>query len=231
VIEAVLLDVGGVLITPDHDAIAPPIERAGGSPTTEALDRGHYAGIAAIDGLGWLDWTSYLEAVVNECGVPAARRAGAVEELSQAHTAAIWRRVVPGAMAGLQELAATGVALAIVSNSDGTVEQELLNAGLCQMGAGAGVPMTVILDSAVVGYEKPDPRIFHLALDKLGVPAERAVHVGDTACADIDGARAAGVRPLHLDPYGFCPRPAGDHEHVRNLAEVAALVGFAPRGQ
>jgi putative hydrolase of the HAD superfamily len=83
----------------------------------------------------------------------------------------------------------------------------------------------------VVGYEKPDPRIFHVALDKLGVAPERAVHVGDTACADIDGARAAGVRPLHLDPYGFCPRPAGDHEHVGSLAEVAALVGFLGQGQ
>jgi putative hydrolase of the HAD superfamily len=231
VIEAVLLDVGGVLITPDHDAIRPPIERAGGSPTTESLDRGHYAGIAAIDAFGRLDWTHYLEAVTIECGVPPARRPAAVDELAKAHSAAIWRRVLPGAMEGLRQLAATGVALAIVSNSDGTVEQELLSAGLCQIGAGAGVPMTVILDSAVVGCEKPDPRIFHVALDKLGVAPERAVHVGDTACADIDGARAAGVRPLHLDPYGFCPRAAGDHEHVRSLSEVAALVGFLGRGQ
>jgi putative hydrolase of the HAD superfamily len=232
VIEAVLLDVGGVLITPDHDVIRPPIETAGGSGTEEALDRGHYAGIAAIDAVGQLDWMRYLEAVTIECGVPSECRRRVVEELAiLLHGAAIWRRVVPGARDGLEQLASTGVAIAIVSNSDGTVEQELINAGLCQIGEGAGIPVTVIIDSHVVGYEKPDARIFQLALDKLGVTPDRAVHVGDTAFADVDGARAAGVRPLHLDPYGLCPRRPGDHEHVRSLAEVAALVGSWRPGQ
>lgn len=230
-IEAVLLDVGGVLITPDHEVIGPPIETAGGSATEEALDRGHYAGIAAIDALGQVDWTRYLEAFTIECGVPPGRRAVAVEQLAAVHGAPIWRRVVPGARDGLQQLASTGVALAIVSNSDGTVEQELINAGLCQIGEGAGISVPVILDSHLVGYEKPDPRIFHLALDKLGVTVDKAVHVGDTAFADVDGARAAGVHPLHLDPYGLCPRRPGDHEHVRSLAEVAALVGTRRPGQ
>jgi putative hydrolase of the HAD superfamily len=231
VIEAVLLDVGGVLITPDHGVIGPLIQSAGGSPTAEVLDRGHYAGIAALDALGEVDWMRYLEAVTIECGVPSHRRGGAVEQLAAVHGAAIWRRVVPGALAGLRRLAATGVAMAIVSNSDGTVEQELVNAGLCQIGEGAGVSVAMILDSAVVGYEKPDPRIFHLALDRLGVAPAQALHVGDTAFADVDGARAAGVRPLHLDPYDLCPREQGDHEHVRSLAEVADVVGPFRAGQ
>jgi putative hydrolase of the HAD superfamily len=51
------------------------------------------------------------------------------------------------------------------------------------------------------------------------------VHVGDSVRMDVGGARAAGIRPLHLDPFGFCS--AADHEHVRSLEEVAGLVGDA----
>jgi putative hydrolase of the HAD superfamily len=89
------------------------------------------------------------------------------------------------------------------------------------------VPVAAVIDSTVVGIEKPDPRIFALALDALGVPADQVssvVHVGDSIFADVRGAQAAGIRPLHLDPYGDCPSPPGDHEHVRSLAEVAELV-------
>ena len=81
--------------------------------------------------------------------------------------------------------------------------------------------MGVILDSAVVGVAKPDPAIFRLALDALGVPADRSVlHVGDSLRYDVAGALAAGLQPVHMDPYGFCPAPDG-HPHVRNLAELA----------
>jgi putative hydrolase of the HAD superfamily len=84
----------------------------------------------------------------------------------------------------------------------------------------------VVLDSAVVGVSKPDPRIFALALDALGVPQSASgtvVHVGDSLRYDVTGAIAAGVRPLHLDPYGFCPAPDG-HEHIRRLDQIPALL-------
>jgi putative hydrolase of the HAD superfamily len=55
------------------------------------------------------------------------------------------------------------------------------------------------------------------------VAASDAVHVGDMASADVDGAHAAGIRPLHLDPFADCPYPAGHHEHVRTLAEVVVI--------
>jgi putative hydrolase of the HAD superfamily len=75
----------------------------------------------------------------------------------------------------------------------------------------------------VVGVAKPDPRIFGLALDSLGVEAsENVLHVGDSLRYDVTGALAAGLRPVHLDPYGFCPDPDG-HEHVRSLLDVPAL--------
>ncbi len=234
-IDAVLLDVSGVFITPDHALIGPVVEAAGGKATPDVLDRAHYAGIAAIDdslvsGERDLDWERYRRAVAETAEVPVERLQQAIDGLGVVMNApGAWRRIMPGSVEGLAELAATGVSLAVVSNSDGSVEHQLLMAGICQVGEGAGVPVAIVVDSGAVGVEKPDPRIFAVALDALGVSGERAVHVGDTVFADVAGARAAGVRPLHLDPYGLCSRDAGprsgsDHDHVRSLAEVAALV-------
>ena len=54
------------------------------------------------------------------------------------------------------------------------------------------------------------------------MPADRAVHVGDSVHADVEGARAAGVTPVHFDPYGLCK--AQGHEHAASLVAVADLV-------
>jgi putative hydrolase of the HAD superfamily len=225
VIDAVLLDVGGVFILPDHELIRPPIEEAGGDGSPAVLDRGHYAGISALDALAELDWGAYHQAVARNSGVPDDRVGSVAEAMRQAmQRPGSWQRLLPGSSEGLRLIAETGVGLGIVSNSDGTVQEQLLTTGICQVGLGLGIPVAIVVDSAVAGFEKPDPRIFALALESLGVPAGRAVHVGDTVFADVLGARAAGVRPLHLDPYGFCPRPAGDHDHVRSLADVADLI-------
>ena len=74
--------------------------------------------------------------------------------------------------------------------------------------------MGVILDSAVVGVAKPDPGIFRIALDALNVPADGSVlHVGDSLRYDVAGALAAGLQPVHMDPYGLCPAPDGHRAH------------------
>jgi putative hydrolase of the HAD superfamily len=232
VITAVLLDVGGVITTPDHDMMRPALAAAGVDITAASMDRAHYAGIAALDGgylvRGSLNWREYDAAVARSVGVPEDRVAKSVAALERAwRRVRGWHRIVPGALEGLRELAATGVRLAVVSNADGTVADQLVAAGVCQVGAGHGVPVVVVIDSTVVGVEKPDPRIFTFALEALGLGPEEmggVVHVGDTIFADVNGARAAGLRPLHLDPYGDCPGPDGDHQHVRSLADVAALV-------
>ncbi len=211
------------------------LEPVGAEPTAEALDRAHYAGLAALDAgflvTGALNWRQYDAAVARIVGVPEDRIVEAVAGLEAAwRQGRGWHRQVPGALEGLRQLADTGVPLGLVSNADGTVADQLMTEQVCQVGAGEGVAVSVVIDSTVVGVEKPDPRIFALALDALGIPADlrsSVVHVGDSLFADVRGARAAGLRPLHLDPYGDCPGPAGDHEHVRSLAEVAQLVQAA----
>lgn len=231
-VEAVFLDVGGVFHLPDPEIVAPALRRAGldGPIDVDVLDRAHYAGAKALE--VWPEgdvriglWDAYLHAYAIEAGVPDECRADAVAELDVAFAeTGVWSRLAAGSLDGLRALAATGVALAIVSNSDGTLEARLRNEGICQVGPGAGVPMSIVIDSGVVGVAKPDPAIFAIALEACGVAPDRALHVGDTVGADVDGALAAGVRPVHLDPYGFCADDS--HAHVLDLASVArALSG------
>jgi putative hydrolase of the HAD superfamily len=77
------------------------------------------------------------------------------------------------------------------------------------------------------GVLKPDPRIFALLLERAGVTAEAALHVGDDAVADVEGARRAGITPVWVNRSGAVwpsvasPAPLT----VRSLAELAALLG------
>jgi HAD superfamily hydrolase (TIGR01509 family) len=94
---------------------------------------------------------------------------------------------LPGAVEALARLRAHGLALAIVSNWDETLPERM-----------AGFAVDAIASSAEAGAPKPDPAVFRLALERLGVRPERALHVGDSP-ADEEGARAAGMR--------FAPAP------------------------
>jgi len=89
-----------------------------------------------------------------------------------------------------------------------------------------------------VGIEKPDPRIFRIALDALRVAAERALYVGDIRCVDEAGARAAGMHFVLLDPYGDygegVPSIAGIHELAAWIARTFAVIpaaGTVPTGR
>ena len=75
-----------------------------------------------------------------------------------------------------------------------------------------------VIDSSVVGFTKPDPRIFALALERLGVDAADALMVGDSPSADVDGALAVGIRAALIDPYDFYP-----WSRAPRFADVAAM--------
>jgi putative hydrolase of the HAD superfamily len=225
VIDIVFLDVGGVFVMPDHDLVGSVALDHGGQPSSDAMCLGHYQGIAAGERVGDFAWPDYRRALLRAAGVPEDRLDAASVSLGQAMAGpaqSVWTTRLPGAREGLAQLARTDATLAVVSNSDGTVETLLADLGLCQVGPGRGVAMEAIVDSGAVGVAKPDPAIFAVALARLGRGPARCVHVGDTVYADVDGARRAGIRPLHLDPIGWCE--ATDHEHVSDLAAVATLV-------
>jgi putative hydrolase of the HAD superfamily len=106
------------------------------------------------------------------------------------------------------------------------MEQQLADHRICTSDGGHGAQVAVVVDSDVVGVEKPDPAIFGTALDALGLPPRGCIYVGDTVHFDVNGARAAGLLPVHLDPYGWCPDT--DHAHIGSLTELArALIPMA----
>jgi putative hydrolase of the HAD superfamily len=100
---------------------------------------------------------------------------------------AISFRPLPGVLDALAALRDRGLALAVVSNWDCSLGGRLRE---------AGIELDVAVSCAEAGAAKPDPAIFGVALERLGIEPGRPLHVGDTA-EDEDGARAAG---LHFAP-------------------------------
>jgi putative hydrolase of the HAD superfamily len=110
----------------------------------------------------------------------------------------VWRRVGPGVREALSRLREGGLALGVVSNSEGTIDAMLTAVDLRRF-------FDVVVDSAVVGVAKPDGRIFDIALAGLGVAPADAIMVGDSPTGDIHGAAGVGLRAALLDPFDFYP--------------------------
>jgi HAD superfamily hydrolase (TIGR01509 family) len=96
---------------------------------------------------------------------------------------------MPGALAALAGLRARGLELAVVSNWDVGLAEHLERIGAASL-------FSAIVTSADAGAAKPDPAVFRLALERLGVDQARALHVGDEP-QDEEGALAAGMRFAH----------------------------------
>jgi HAD superfamily hydrolase (TIGR01509 family) len=115
--------------------------------------------------------------------------------------------VYPEVEGVLEGLRAHSQKLIVVSNWDVSLHQLLGTTGLAGLIDG-------VVTSAEVGQPKPSPVIFERALELAGVPADQAIHVGDSLTNDVGGALAAGVAPVLL-----C-RTAGREEPVPSEARM-----------
>jgi putative hydrolase of the HAD superfamily len=116
----------------------------------------------------------------------------------------------------LDELRAAGIRTAVVSNWSPRLPGHLDRLDLSSR-------LDAVVVSALEGVEKPDPALFARALARLGVGAREAIHVGDHAVKDLDGAAAAGIRGILIDRTGASER-AGV-ESIRSLREIPSLLG------
>jgi len=139
----------------------------------------------------------YFRYLLEELGVtdPAIGRALAEWRRSYNLPVGLWNRADPEAEGALRRLRAEGVRTGVISNSNGSVRAILEELGLARY-------LDFILDSAVVGVEKPDPKIFGLALEAAQVRPREAVYIGDLYSVDVLGARRAGLEAILLDPGG-----------------------------
>jgi putative hydrolase of the HAD superfamily len=223
-IEALLLDMGGVFLVPDGALVNESLTVVNVLVGTADFERAHYAGIVAVDqGIGGgEDKPRYLGGYIDALGIQTAKRAQAMEALLalwERPSVHLWRQTIPSSILGLRRLAEQGVPLGFVTNSDGTAEEQLHKPRICQVGPGEGVDVVAITDSAVVGIAKPDPRAFGSAVDALGLAPDQITYVGDSVRYDVLGSEAAGMLPIHFDPYQTCQSV---HEH-RHIAEIIEL--------
>lgn len=219
-VQALLLDAGGVLVKPSFRRVADALGACGVAVEASRLAPAELRAKRALDRelppgatdaeRGW----HYFNRVLAEAGVARSPATdAALEEVKRWHARHnLWEDVPDGVRESLRRFRARGLRLAVVSNANGTVAALFDRLELAPF-------FDAVVDSAVEGVEKPDPRLFRLALERLGTPKDAAVHVGDLYEVDVVGARAAGIRPVLLDEAGLyegadCPR-------VRSLAELA----------
>lgn len=118
---------------------------------------------------------------------------------------------VPGALAALRD---AGVRLVVASNWDCSLHHVLADSGLAAHLDGA-------VTSAEAGAAKPAPALFVRALAMAGVAAADALHVGDSPREDVEGARAAGIRPVLL-MRGVAPARETGVTTINSLDELTA---------
>ena len=149
---------------------------------------------------------------VLQAGVPPEQNEVVRDTLLALHRERhLWGAIDPATAPALGRLRHAGLRLAVVSNSDGRAEEALAVAGIRDA-------FELVIDSQLVGVEKPDPRIFAIALERLGLPPAAALYVGDIYEVDVVGARRAGLDVILLDPLGL---HAG--RDVRTAPSVAAV--------
>lgn len=203
--KAVFFDAGGTLVHIDYPRVAAIVARATGrSVDPAALAAAEGAGRHAVEeamdsGMAATDskrWQLHFQVVLRTVGVDdlAFRTVGPLV-VAEHKRSNLWSAVAPGTGEALASLAEAGWFVACISNADGTVEALLERVGLLRH-------LAFVVDSGAVGIEKPDPRIFALALAKAGVSAAESYYVGDIFPVDVVGARAAGMVPVLLDPFG-----------------------------
>lgn len=221
--DVILFDAGGVLVLPDPTVLGPLLAYYGGDPSVVAHVRAHYRAMAVKGraGAGETSWREYHAAYVRSVGVSETTAATATQAMGLTFNGHLWRWPIAEHVSALRALASAAMPIGIVSNAHGQIEEALRRSGVCQVGPGPHVPVRCVIDSHVVGVAKPDPRIFDFALRHFdGVARDRVAYVGDTLTMDVAGARAAGLRPILLDP--FDDHAGAEVDRIRSLRDLVS---------
>jgi HAD superfamily hydrolase (TIGR01509 family) len=218
-VRAIFFDAGNTLLYPRLDERARDLTEAGYPASVADFQAAERTGKQKLDEWLWpqirrgqvprsIDhyyWAEYFKALLNLVGAPESEYARLIPRVADGfRNIRTWSLVMPETPGFLASLNQQGYYLGVISNSVGTVENQLRHEGLRDY-------FQVVLDSAIVGVEKPHPEIFHLALGSARVAPQEAVFVGDTYATDVGGARLAGWHGVLIDRVGAylspdCPR-------------------------
>jgi putative hydrolase of the HAD superfamily len=157
-------------------------------------------------------WSYLYRRLLQEFGIEDE---GLVSELYATFSDHASYRLFDDALPAIESLLGAGYRLGLISNFEEWLEEMLL-----ELEVGHLFEVKVI--SGLEGVEKPNPRIYQLALERAGVTAERAVHVGDSPVLDARPAASLGMQAVLLDRFGRYP----DEEaaRIRSLSELVDLL-------
>jgi putative hydrolase of the HAD superfamily len=224
-IRGIFFDAGNTIVFPDYSiyqgiAASLGVEVAEADvKRAEALARSAFdravASSPGRDVAGF--WPVYYTPFYEHLGIPADVIPTAIEKTREANDLllGIWSVPVDGFDETMDELEARGLALGVISNSDGRVEERLVEIGIRDR-------FDFVIDSAIVGVSKPHRRIFELAGEASGLPPAETAYVGDYYEVDVVGARGAGMTPVLFDPYGAYEEV--DCDVMREFCDIVALV-------
>ena len=181
---------------------------------TEAARRGELWSVSAERSRAF--WLGIYRDFIREVGIEAdAEKLGNL--LYATFSDPVNYRLHPDAIPTLDRLRAAGIPLGVISNFEEWLER-LLEA----LGVTGYFPVRVI--SGIEGVEKPDPRIFQIALERVGVDAAEAVYVGDHPFFDVEAAGEVGMLPILIDRRGRYAD--ADCIRITSMEDLPAAIGI-----
>jgi HAD superfamily hydrolase (TIGR01549 family) len=219
-VSTLLFDFGGTLAFLDFETLAKEFSRPDRKLDALKLEYAEYAGRAALDHHLMSEksrdtnaaYEDFFRAWMHAAGIPEQEFADISARFRAMHAeACMWRIVRDGTHDALERLKTAGFKLGIVSNADGRVAGDAKRLGLAPF-------FDVIIDSQVVGVEKPNPKIFQLALEALNAPPEETLYAGDIYAIDMLGARAAGITGRLIDQLAMYHWI--EHPKIRHVGEL-----------
>ena len=224
-VRAILFDAGNTLLRMNYGIIADQLRTRGRATSPEQVEEAELRARVRLDphlAPGASSTESavthgrYLRYLLEHLAITDEAEIDAIARWRRGYNlpVGLWNRADPEALGAIRRVREAGLVAGVISNSNGSVRSILEETGLA-------AHLHFIIDSSVVGVEKPDPRIFYLGLREAGVAPAEAVYVGDLYSVDVLGARAAGLDGILLDPRGFwAPR---DCRLARGLEEAVRL--------
>lgn len=232
-IDVVFFDVGNTLLKP-HPSMGEVcrhvLERFGYTATDDELRKGLLIADRYYEFRYWTDdtfwanekdasamWGEMYALMLEEIGVDGDRSAIGRAIYDYFGHGDRWR-TYPDVVPVFERLIEEGYRLGLISNWDARLANLCFDMGLDRY-------LETVVSSATIGKIKPDPHIFEIACERLGVPPPKAVHVGDHYYADILGARSVGISPVMIDR--FSSGQAADCPVIDDLYGLLALLEIA----
>lgn len=230
VVETIFLDAGGVLVFPNWKRVATALAAHGVDADAATLASAEPLAKRRLDVQPNIQATNdaqrgwqYFNLVLEEAGVAlSAATDAALADLRTYHDDQnLWEFVPSDVAPTLERLRALGLKLVVVSNANGRLRHLFDRVGLTDR-------VDVLFDSFEEGVEKPDPRLFHIALERSGSRPATTMHVGDLYHVDVVGARSAGLQAVLLDTASLYEDV--DCQRIQSLPDLCQLLSsIAPK--